>query len=332
MTTDVLAVAGDLARRREPYALASVVWRRGPSSGKEGYRAIITPDGRVRGWVGGACAEPTVVREALRAIEEGTPRLLFLGPPEELASRSREGMIAVPISCQSEGALEIFVEPVLPPPHLVVVGRSPMVRTLAALGGALGWRTTVVDEAGTPEAYPEAAQVLTSPDLQAAGVGPRTAVVVATQGHDDEESLEGALRTPAAWVGVVASRRRAESLLGYLRDRGFSDEVLARVHAPAGLDLGPITHEEIAVAVLAELVQLRAAGGLAGEAAPSPPARAEAVDPVCGMVVEVAGARHRAEVGGETYYFCCPACRKSFEARPAEYLPAGRGTEAGGSG
>lgn len=195
MTLDVLELARELSERGEHYAIATVVWRRGPSSGKAGYRAVITATGEVRGWVGGACAEPVVVREALQAINEGTPRLVFLGSPEELRSEVEDGIVQVPISCQSEGALKIFIEPVPRGPDLVVVGRSPMVHTLAALAGALGWWTTVVDDGGSPEAWPEADRVVTTLDLEAAGVGPRAALVIATQGHYDEEALERAVQT-----------------------------------------------------------------------------------------------------------------------------------------
>ncbi len=268
MKPDVLALAADLSARGEPFVLATVVWRRSPSSGKEGSTAVITPDRRVRGWLGGACAEPTVIREGLKALEEGTPRLLFLGPPDELAARGREGVVTVPIACQSEGALEVYVEPVLPQPQLVVIGRSPAVATLAQLAGALGWRTVVVDEGGAAEDYPEAGTVLTTLDLETAGVDERSFVVVATQGHYDEDALERALATSAGYVGLVASRRRAAAVLGYLRDRGVPEEALARVHAPAGLDLGRIAHEEIAVAILAELVKERAAGPPRGRRLP----------------------------------------------------------------
>lgn len=322
MRPDVLALAAQLSRRGEPFALATVVWRRAPSSGKEGSTALVTRDRRVHGWMGGACAEPTVVREALRALEEGTPRLLFLGPPEELAARGREGVVAVPIACQSEGAMEVYVEPVLPQPQLVVIGRSPAVRTLAALGAALGWRTVVVDDGGDPDDYPEAGRVVTRLDLEAAGVEPGAYVLVATQGHYDEEALERALATPAAYVGLVASARRATGVLGYLRDRGVPEEALARVRAPAGLDLGPVAHEEIAVAVLAELVRLRAEGGLRPEAPAA--GRHEATDPVCGMAVEVSTARYRAVHAGRTYYLCSAGCLARFEADPTAYLaPSG---------
>jgi len=218
---EVLELAADLSRRGEPFVLATVVWRRAPSSGKEGSTALITPDGRVRGWLGGACAEPTVIREALRALEEGAPRLLFLGPPEELEARGRAGVVTVPIACQSEGALEVYVEPVLPQPHLVVIGRSPAVAALAAMAGDLGWRTVVVDDGGRAEDYPRAGHVVSKLDLEQASVTDRSWIVVATQGHYDEDALERALATPAAYVGLVASRKRAQAVLGYLRTAAF---------------------------------------------------------------------------------------------------------------
>lgn len=316
--TDVLQIARGLAERGERFALATVVWRRAPSSGKTGYRAIITATGEVRGWVGGACAEPVVVREALAAMEEGTPRLVFLGSPEDLAGEGGDGTVLIPMSCQSQGALKIFIEPVPRGPDLVIVGRSPMVRTLAAMAGALGWWTTVVDDGGDADDWTEPDRVVTTLDYEAAGVGPRTALVVATQGHYDEEALELAVAGSAGWLGVVASRRRAETLLAHLRGRGFDDEALGRVHAPAGLDLGHVTHEEIAVAILAELVQFRADGRLKADATVAAAAQAEAIDPVCGMTVQVAGARHRLEREGQAYYFCCAGCLSSFGATQEE--------------
>jgi xanthine dehydrogenase accessory factor len=317
---DVLSLAAELSARGEPFVLATVVWRRSPSSGKEGATALITPDRRVRGWLGGACAEPTVVREALRALDEGFPRLMFLGPPEELAGHERDGVVTVPIACQSEGALEVYVEPVLPQPQLVAIGRSPAATTLAALADGLGWRSAVIDEGGDPADHPGAGRVFTTLDLAEVGVDDRSYVVVATQGHYDEDALERALATPAAYVGLVASRKRAAAVLGYLHDRGMSEETLARVHAPAGLDLGHVATDEIAVAILAEIVQLRASGMLEAGVAPETSPRHEEIDPVCGMTVDVADARYRTVHDGQTYYFCSTGCLESFEADPAKYL------------
>jgi xanthine dehydrogenase accessory factor len=301
---DVLALAAELSGRGEPFVLATVVWRRAPSSGKEGATALITPDRRVRGWLGGACAEPTVVREALRALEEGSPRLLFLGSPEELEGHARDGVVTVPIACQSEGALEVYVEPVLPQPQLVAFGRSPAAAALAALATVLGWRSVLIEDSGELDA----------------DVDERSYVVVATQGHFDEDALEHALTTPAAYVGLVASRRRAEAVLGYLRDRGVPEDALARVHAPAGLDLGHVATDEIAVAIMAEIVQLRAAGTLEPGTVTEAPTRHEEIDPVCGMTVDVADARFRTVHDGQTYYFCSAGCLASFTKDPASYL------------
>jgi xanthine dehydrogenase accessory factor len=305
MRPEVLELANDLSRRGEPFVLATVVWRRAPSSGKTGSTAVVTPDRRVRGWLGGACAEPTVIREALRMIEEGRSGLLFLGSPEELAGQPREGVVTVPIACQSEGAMEVFVEPVLPQPQMIAIGRSPAAETLASTAAGLGWRSHLVDE---------------GLDLSAADAA--TSIVIATQGHYDEDALEAALATPAAYIGLVASRKRADAVLGYLRDRGVPEEQLARVHAPAGLDLGRIPTHEIAVAVLAEIVALRAAGSL-GAAAPAPvEARHEEIDPVCGMTVDVADARYRTTHEGRTYYFCSAGCLASFTTEPARFAGA----------
>jgi len=325
MKPEILAEAAALSARGEPFVLATVVWRRSPSSGKAGATALITDDGRVRGWLGGACAEPTVVREARRALEEGTPRLLFLGPPEELAGHERDGVVTVPIACQSEGAMEVHVEPVLPRPQVVVIGRSPAAIALTGMAAALGWRSVAVDDGGDAADHPGAGMVVTTLDLAEASVDERSFVVVATQGHYDEAALEQALATPAAYIGLVASRKRVDGVLGYLRDRGAGEDALARVHAPAGLDLGRIDSEEIAAAILAEIVQLKAHDGLHGVAALEASAEDhEVIDPVCGMTVEVAGARYRSVHDGKTYYFCSAGCLASFETDPASYVSVPR--------
>ena len=253
----LLEEMGELAGRGEAFALATVVWRQSPSSSQPGARAIITAEGELHGWIGGACAEPVVIREAQQVMAEGAARLLLLGTPEQFGGSVPDGMTVIPISCQSEGALEVLIEPVLPVPHVVIVGDSPMTRTLASLAGALGWR----------------ADLIRGPDFTPGTAGPRSMIVVATQGHDDEDVLERAVAARPAYLGLVGSRRRGAAVLGYLADRGVPEEQLDRVRVPAGLDLGRTTHQEIAVAILAELVQLRASGALAGPGAQNPRGR-----------------------------------------------------------
>ena len=309
---DVLAEMGELTRLGQPFALATVVWRQGPSSSQPGSRAIITAEGELRGWIGGACAEPVVIREAQQVIADGTARLLLLGTPDQFGEAVPDGMTVVPISCQSEGALEIYIEPVVPVPHLVVVGSSPMAQTLAGLGAALGWRADLVP----------------GPDFTAESADERSMVVVATQGHDDEDVLERAARAWPVYLGLVGSRRRGAAVLGYLAERGVPQEQLDRVRVPAGLDLGKTTHKEIAVAIVAELVQLRASGAMAGPKGSSAKAvRSQAAeqlpeaaqDPVCGMTVTVTAAARPLRHDGTDYYFCCAGCRQAFEKDPAAY-------------
>lgn len=320
MNREQLALAADLSRRHQPFLVATVVWARGPSSGKRGSSAIIDVEGNVTGWIGGACAEPVVRREAREAITDGKPRLLFLGTPEDIREIDRPDVISVPISCTSEGALEVFLEPMLPQAHVVAVGRSPAVKTLTHLAAALDWRVTVVDEDGTSDDHPGATDVigtLTMPEE----IDATTSIVVATQGHYDEQALEAALATGAGYIGLVASRRRAETVLGYLKDRGIPPEELQRITAPAGIDLGHIQHREIGLAILAQLVALRAEDAMPAGVDPAEPAHV-AIDPVCHMEVEVATAKWIAEHDGETYYFCAPGCKTAFEKSPEAFLAA----------
>jgi len=283
----VLVEAGRLAAEGTPFVLATVVSVRRPASARRGDRAVVTADARLVGWVGGACSEPAVVRESLNALAEGTTRLLRICPPG--SSEGEEGVVVAESSCASEGTVEVLIEPQLPQPLLAVVGDSPAAVTLRELAAAVGWKATT--------------------DL-AAGAD---AVVVATMGRGDTEALDAALATPAGYVGLVASARRAGVELAALRERGLDEETLARVRSPAGLDLGPLTQPEIAVAVLAELVAWRHDRGPLGELP------MEAVDPVCGMTVAVGADTPSAEHEGSTYWFCCPGCRGRFARNPEKF-------------
>ncbi|MEX0667132.1 MAG: XdhC family protein, partial [Acidimicrobiia bacterium] len=276
-----------------PFVTATVTWRRGPSSGKAGAKAIVLADGSVEGWLGGACARPTVVSAALDSLVDGQPRLLVLGEHDH-----RPEVVIVAMACSSEGAMEVFVEPHLPAPDLRIVGSSPMVTNLADLATALDWRVTVTDE----------------PSLD--GAGADSWIVVATQGHYDEPAVEAALATPARYIGLVASSKRAGSVMTWLRDKGVSDEDLSRVRSPAGLDLGSTQHEEMAVAILAEIVSLKAIGHTTVEVRHME----QAIDPVCQMTVDIATARFSTEHNGTTYYFCAPGCQRAFEKDPKSFL------------
>lgn len=305
---EIIDQARELSQQGVAFAMATVVWRQAPSSGGLGSRAIVTAEGQVYGWIGGACAEPAVISAARRVIDDGKPSLLLLGTSEQFGASTPDGVEVVPISCQSEGALQVYIEPVSPAMRVVVVGRSPMAHTLVGLARALGWRADVSDAA----------------EFSAANVDACSLVVIATQGHGDEEALQQALSALPAFVGLVASPKRAEAVLGYLADRGVPREALDRVQAPAGLDLGHTTHREIAVAILAELVKLRAAGAFSHRRASEAPPIDEARDLVCGMAVRPDASSHAVEHAGVTYYFCGVGCRDAFARDPDAYLSSSR--------
>jgi xanthine dehydrogenase accessory factor len=287
---DVLVEAARLSAAAKPFALATVVRVVRPASTKRGDRGLVTPDGVLTGWVGGACSEPIVVREALRALASGEPRLVSIGPPGR--GELPDDVVAAESPCQSEGTVEVLIEPELPQPLLAVVGDAPAATTLVELARAIGWR--VSEETGDDA----------------------DAIVVATMGHGDEDALAAALASGTGYVGLVASSKRASSVLAALREQGFGEEEVSRVRSPAGLDLGPCSQQEIAVAVLAELVAWRRTRPLAPEEI------AEAMDPVCGMTVAIEGAREAAMYDDVSYYFCGPGCRRRFEADPSSFVHA----------
>ncbi len=298
MSEALLDLAQELRRRRQAFALAIVVRCERPTSAKPGAKAIVREDGSVVGWVGGACAEPTVVREALSALRDGQPRLLSLIGDGGHGPGRAEGVVEYPMTCHSGGTLEIYVEPYLPQPLLLLVGHGPVIDTLARLGATVDLDVVVLPAEATDR-------------IAATATTPRAAIVVATHSDDDAEALAGALATPARYVSLVASRKRAASVVERLRRRAVPVARLDELRAPAGLDIGAVTPQEIAVSILAEIVQV-ARSHKPEVVAPEP--GAEAIDPICGMTVETATARFRSPTPEGTVYFCCQGCKEAFDA------------------
>src|SRR4051794_15623974 len=260
MRSDLLQMAAELAQREEPFVLAVVVRRQPASSPQAGDTALITAAGAFHGFLGGSCTQTTVVREAQRALAEGKPRLIALAPdPEEIR---RAGLSVFPMTCNSGGTVEIYLEPVLPAPRLVVFGISPTARALSRLGKAMGWSVIAVDPAADAALFPDAEEVVTdlgrAPRLSAPAKGPRFAVVAAF-GDRDAEAIRDALALAPGYLGVVASRRRFAKLREMLLAGGVEEAALAAIHSPAGLAIGAARPEEIALAVLAEIVELQRA-------------------------------------------------------------------------
>lgn len=335
MNKQLLERAAALAQRGESFVLAVVVRREPYSSSQQGDSAIITADGSYHGWLGGNCTRPQVLREAAQALVDGKPRLIALSPEPELQVRA--GVVPLPMACHSGGTVDIFLEPVLAAPRLVVFGASPVARAVAQLGKAMGYLVDVVDPDAPAAELPGADRVFT--DLSAAELrtgAPIASAVVASMGEHDEDAVAAALAMRPAYLGVVASRKRFAVLRQTLIDRGISAHALDAIKSPAGLDLGGRQPEEVALSILAEIVQhkhaARAAGhaavtgdgavapiaSIAPVAAAAPPTTA--TDPVCHMTVTIATARHVGTWDGRTWYFCNPRCKDKFLADPERYL------------
>ena len=302
--------ASRLRAAGEPFALATVVTCQRPTAAYPGAKALIRADGTLTGWVGGSSAQPTVIQEALKALADGQARLLRISP----------------------GALEIFVEPFLPRPELLVIGETPIAEALARFGALLDFTVCVSDPTATRERFPDADTLCADLEAVRTRISPRSYVVVATQGAYDEEALAAVIETSAGYLGLVASGKRAATIFQYLRDKGVQPELLQRVKCPAGLQLGAVTPPEIGFSIMAEILELRRSHKAVGEPRASVTAvdvtPDATVDPVCGMTVQVAGARYTSAYDGKTFTFCSMSCKEHFDREPERYSvssPAGRG-------
>ena len=324
MRAELLQLAADLAARGEPFVLAVVVRREPASSAQPGNMAVVTKDGALHGWLGGSCIQPTVEREARQAMAEGRPRLVSLSP--DAARDKRPGVVVHPMTCHSGGTVDIYLEPVRPAPRLLVFGLAPTAQALCGVGKAMGYAVDAIDPGAERASFPSADRVLAELPADDPWTAPRVRAgevfaVVSTMGLRDEEAILAAIALEPAYLGVVASRRRFAEIRDLLAARGVKPGALGRIRNPAGLDIGAKLPEEIALSILAEIVRLRrSAETQPALAAPPEQATEEmALDPICGMSVVVAKARHTAEHGGRTWYFCNARCRERFLATPERW-------------
>ena len=321
MNNRVIQRAHELMAQGVPFALATVVRRERPTSGQPGDKAIITRTGEFVGWIGGSCAQPTVLQEAEKALADGEPRLVVLTP--NLDAEVREGIELYRMTCYSGGTMEIYIEPYLPEPQLLICGASPAAEALVKIGKAVGLQVFLIDPSATADNFPDADVIL--PQIMAgkfSDIQERYAVV-ATMGNWDEEAIKDVLALSPAYLGLIASKKRFQEIVSRLSGEGVSREQLALVTCPAGLEISARTLPEVALSIMAEIVSLRRshAEKEAVTSAPAqvvPPAMAE--DPVCHMRVDPQTARHRVDFEGLTYYFCNASCKISFEKDPRRYL------------
>jgi xanthine dehydrogenase accessory factor len=320
---DVLALATELDHARESFALATVVHVEPPTSAKPGYKAIIRPNGTVTGWVGGSCTGRVLLTEALQALQDGRPRLVRLSPDAEEGGSPSTGVVARRLECESGGTMEIYVEPHLPEPELLVIGEAPVAKAVAALGGFLGYRVTVVAPGARPSDFPDGVQW--EPDLERLPqlVGPGTYVVVASTGMYDETALKAVLPRSPRYVGLVSSGRRGKAVLESLTEDGLPTAQLNEIRNPAGMNIAARDPEEIALSILSEITMVRRSTPLSIPPEDvTPPSTAPAsIDPVCGMEVEASSPLHTTYKGG-VYRFCSEGCLAKFRRAPARYASA----------
>ncbi len=330
--TDFFEQMAALRREGQSFAVATVVARRAPVSAHLGDRAVVFADGRMEGFVGGACAREIIRQQALESIAARHGRLVSIRPDASEGAAATAEHVVVPMSCASEGAVDVYLEPFVPARSLVVVGATPVADALARLARSMDYDVVrVVDARERRDVEPGSAalgiNVVSLDDLaRVVGDGtPDRAAVVVSQGHYDEQALEVLLTASVPYVGLVASRKRGATVRSLLEESGVPG--VAALRSPAGLDLGARTPPEVALSILAEIVQARPSGAPVEATAPptaspvvAPPAPPTAVDPVCGMSVMVASARQEAEVDGVAYYFCCANCRAKFLEDPQAYL------------
>ncbi|HUZ09878.1 MAG TPA: XdhC family protein [Acidimicrobiales bacterium] len=304
---EVLARSAELRAARVPFVRALVVLAERPTSAKPGDEALVLPDGSMEGFVGGTCAESTVRDQSLALLQSGDTLVLRITPvPED----DQPGKRVVHNPCLSGGTLELFLEPSFPRPLVLVVGRAPIADALRSLGGWLGcdlrsWEGEVAADTA--------------------------ALVVASHGRAEEDALTAALQAGVPYVGLVASPTRGRAVVASLE---VDDEMKARVHTPAGFDIGARTPHEVALSILAEIVALRPRAGTGADgasgapvvgvgAAGAPGGRATTViagiDPVCGMSVAAGDDALHLEHEGSVVWFCGRGCRQAFAADPAAY-------------
>lgn len=319
MLDDFLTQYAHRRQQNELFATATVVWREAPSSGHAGDRAIIDSRGDVWGWVGGGCTKGIILKEASAAMQEGKSRLVRVSPTP--GSVPQQGIKDYKMTCHSGGSIDIFIEPVMPKTHLIIMGKSAIAQALATMAKLLDYRVTVMAMGVMEGTFAGVDDVRMAFNLAKIPVNSQTFVVVATQGEQDEMALKAALKANLRYLAFVASHKKRDAVFTYLRQSGVGETELATIKTPAGLDIKATTANEVAISILAEIIQT----------ARTPPTQPKAVgtftgqdkfyiNPVCGIPVDKTAPKHVVEYKGETVYFCCDGCKVKFDAEPEKYM------------
>ncbi len=317
------------------FAIAQVIDRISPSSGKVGDKALILDTGELIGWIGGGCVRGIVVKEALEVIKRKKYRRVRISP--EGGTRETENYKEYVMSCQSKGTVEVMIEPIIPQPEIVVVGRSNIARKLVAMAAAADFKVTAMALDADIQTFPTANEVFDKVDFGKLKKNFNTYIVVTTQGEDDELSVKKALETDMPYVGFVASAKKSDDIKTYLEQGGISKERIAHLKSPVGLDINAKLASEVSISILAEIIEhFRNRKSTDTDCFGSNKATSEEpasnnkfdedyyINPVCNVPVSKANPKHIVSYKGEKVYFCCDGCKLSFEAAPEKYMSASK--------
>ncbi len=319
MSDEYLDQYNKLYQEQVPFATATVVNRVVPSSGKPGDRAIITQDGSIKGWIGGGCTRGIVLKEALLAIQQGKPRLVSISPDSDKAVP--KGVISYNMTCQSGGSVSVYIEPVLPRPQIMILGKSHIGMALAKLAKATGYQVTAISKGADKHAFPSADKIVDHDIIEKSMMSPATYVVVCTQGENDAQALLQAIRSGAPYVAFVSSYRKANAIYNDLQKQGVTLDELQRVKTPAGLNINAKLPEEVAVSILAEVISLFRKENNPGDLKAESKLNMDEyfINPVCNIPIQKSTAKHIIAYKDIKYYFCCDGCKISFEADQEKY-------------
>ena len=301
----------------EPRAIAMVVRRDAPSSGKPGDKAIITKDGEVKGWIGGGCTKGIIIKEALASIDEGTPRLVRIEPKTDMPDVS--GVKNYKMTCASGGSVDVYIEPLLPMTKIVIFGRSHIAKALCAIGEVSGFDMTVVSDLADDGMF-GSAKIQTLQEFDPKSDLSNAFVVVCTQGENDADSVRAAINSKPRYLSFVASYKKANSVFMELKRSGVPHDELVKIKTPAGLDIKAKTAEEVAISILAQIIEHKRTHEPEQVKELKKEIEDLYINPVCKIPVQKSTAKHVLEYEGEKVYFCCDGCKVSFEKEPEAYM------------
>lgn len=325
-----------LKKENKVFSIAIVTGRKAPISGKRGDKAIILENGQIMGWIGGGCTQSVVVVEAKKAMKDGKSRVIRISP--EKVNDPLPGVIEYNMTCHSGGDIEVYVEPILPQPQLIIVGKSVVAQTLAKLGKVLDYSVSVIAPEISNELFPTSDELIEFDKFAPENLklSPYNYIIISTQGERDEEAFEKMLPIgDIPYISFVASRKKAKAVFEYLESAGFTKEQIERIKVPAGIDINAKSPKEVALSILAEIVQVTRDGLEPIEVTSTTSAKAtpstkevktkEMSDedqkycPTCDMIAKP---QNSWEYNGQTYYFCCQGCERAFKKNPESFLTA----------